>query len=142
MSGVAVIRFLLANDAAVLAKVAADNIFAGDAPIGAVLPVISVKQISGMPYLTIAMNESKYLHTERVQVTPLLKGPDASPAGDGYPGVKALLALALAACKNVHGIVNGIDVDSILPDLEGPDLSDNALSLYTQSRDFIVKFNA
>src|SRR6266853_716148 len=100
MSGVKVIRYLLTQDPAVLNAVAQDRIMAGDLPINSVLPAISIKEVSGTPHLTVAMNDAQRLHTERVQVTVHAKGPEGSPGGDGYPGIKALLKLVLAACKN------------------------------------------
>ena len=142
MSGVAVIRHLLANAAAVTAVVPAARIMAGDLPLNTALPAISVTQISGMPHNTIRINESPKLHTDRVQVTVLVKGPQGTPAGLGYPGVKALLKLVLAACPSQRGTVNGIAVENITPDMEGPDLSDDATALYSQSRDFLVRFTA
>lgn len=142
MSGVAVIRYLLANNQAVLAVVPAPKIMAGDMPLNAVLPVITVMQISSVPRNTVKMNEARVQHTDRVQVSVLLKGSDGDPAGAGYPGVRSLLKLVLAACPHTHGTVNGIDVDSILPDVEGPDLSDDATALVSGSRDFIVRWNS
>jgi hypothetical protein len=142
MSGVAVIRYLLAHDQGVLAAVAEDHIFAGDAPINLQMPALSVKEISGVPMLTIGMTDPRFMQSERVQITALVKGTEGAPAGAGYPAVKQLLALVMAACRNARGAINGVLVDSILPDLEGPDLSDETTALYTQSRDFIVKFNA
>lgn len=142
MSGVAVIRALLAGNAAVTAVVPAANIMAGDLPLNTVLPAITVMQISSVPRNTVKMNDARVQHTDRVQVSVLLKGSDASPAGSGYPGVRSLLKLVLAACPHTHGIVNSIDVDSILPDIEGPDLSVDATALYSGSRDFIVRWNS
>ena len=142
MSGVAVVRHLLANAAAVTAVVPAVRIVAGDLPLKTAMPAITITQISGMPRLTVAMTEAKRLHTDRVQVTVLVKGPQGTPAGLGYPGIRALLALVLAACPNQRGTVNGVDVDSILPDIEGPDLADMATALYSGSRDFMVKWRS
>lgn len=141
MSGVAVIRFLLANNAPVVAVVPAARIMAGELPINTTLPAISIMQVSGVPRLTHAMSETPRIHTDRVQVTVAFKSPSATPAGQGYPGVKSLLKLVLAACPNQHGTVGTVtDVDSILPDVEGPDLQDDETGLFTQSRDFIVKY--
>ena len=53
-----------------------------------------------------------------------------------------ILALVLAACPNQRGTVNGVDVDSILPDIGGPDLADMATALYSGSRDFMVKWRS
>lgn len=148
MSGVAVIRYLLANNAAVVSAlgsgppVATARIMAGDLPLNTIMPAIAITQISSVPRNTVKMNEAKVQHTDRVQVSVLVKGSQGTPAGAGYPGVRSLLKLVLAACPHTHGAVNGIDVDSILPDLEGPDLSDDATALYSGSRDFIVRWNS
>lgn len=142
MSGVAVIRYLLANATAVTAVVPATRIMAGELPLNSVLPGISIVQISSVPRNTVKMNEAKVQHTDRVQVSVLVKGTQATPAGTGYPGVKALIKLVLAACPQTRGTINGVDVDSITPDVEGPDLSDDATALYSGSRDFIVKWNS
>lgn len=140
MSGVAVIRSLISTNGPVLAVVPASRIVAGDLALNTVMPAIAVTQISGTPRNTVGMNGAKVLHTDRVQVSVLVKGPQGTPAGLGYPGVKALIRLVLVACYNQHGTINGVDVDSIIPDLEGPDLSDMATALYSGSRDFIVKY--
>lgn len=148
MSGVIVIRHLLATNAALIAALGAGppaataRIMAGDLPINTVLPAISIAQVSSMPRNTVKMNEKSVQHTDRVQVSVLVKATQASPPGSGYPGVRALLKLVLAACPHTHGMVNGIEVDSILPDIEGPDLSDEAVEFYSGSRDFIVRYNS
>lgn len=142
MSGVKVIRYLLANDGPVTAVVPATRIRAGDLPIDITLPAIAVTQISSVPRLTLRMTEPFRMHTDRVQVTVVSKGPQGDPAGDGYPGVRAVLDLLLAACPNQNGTVNGVTVDSVLPDPEGPDLQDDASAVYSGSRDFIVKWKS
>lgn len=140
MSGVAVIRYLLANAAAVTDVIPAARIMAGDLPLNTALPAIAITQISSVPYNLLKTNEANKLHTDRVQVTALFKGPEGSPTGAGYPGVVAMMRLILAACPSQRGTVNGILVDSIVPDLEGPDLQDESTALYSRSRDFIVKW--
>lgn len=142
MSGVAAVWYLLKTNPAVLAVVPVGRIMAGDLPLNSVMPAISVNQISSVPRNPVDMTGANVLHTDRVQVSVLFKGPQGTPAGTGYPGVRSLLRLVLAACPNTHGTVNGVNVDSILPDIEGPDLSDEATALYSGSRDFIVRWNA
>ncbi len=139
MSGVVIIRYLLANNAPVLAIVPAAKIMTGDVPLNTALPAIAITQISSIPHTDVSMTDAK-MHTDRVQVSVLLKGPQGSPSGLGYPGQKALLKLVLAACPNQRGTVNGVAVDAILPDIEGPDLYDDPTSLFSGSRDFIVKY--
>lgn len=142
MSGVAVIVSLLKASTAITALVPAAKIMAGDLPLNTVLPAISVTEIDAQPRLTVAMNEPNRMHTERVQVSVLFKGPQGTPAGTGYPGVYSVMKLLLAACPHTHGTVNGITVVAIQPDTEGPDLSDDATALYSRSRDFIVKWKS
>jgi hypothetical protein len=83
--------------------------------------------------LTASMVELHRLRTERVQVTVYAAN---------YASQKLLLALVRTACPNTRGTVNGVDVDSILPDGEGPDLFEQETRLYEQSRDFIVKWKS
>lgn len=132
MSGVAVIRHLLANNAALTAQVSASKIMAGPIPINTVLPAISVAQVSGVQRNMMGMNSAKYLVTDRVQVTVMAAS---------YALQKSILALIRAACPNSRGTINGVDCDSVLPDTEGPDFRDDAAAIYMQSQDFIVKFS-
>jgi len=142
VSGVQVIRSLLAGNAAVTNVVPAARIMAGDLPLGTTMPAIIITQISGVPRITLSMKDPRMQHQDRVQVSVLVKGPQGSPAGLGYPGVRSLLKLVLAACPNTKGTVGSIDCDSILPDIEGPDLANDADALYSGSRDFLVRWNS
>lgn len=140
MSGVAVITYLLLHDAAVTAVIPAARISAGPLPIKTVLPAIEVAHASGMPHLSLAMSEPGRMHRDRVQVTALFKTGEGAPQGAGYPGMAALLRLILAACPNQRGTINGIAVDSILPDIEGPDVPYPDEQIVSRSRDFIVNW--
>lgn len=130
MSGVSVVRSILANNSALIAVVPASKIFVGVVPLNTALPAIGVTQVSGEPHLTAAMTESGRLHDDRVQVTVLTKAYQTS--------ISALVAAALA---NRSGTVNGVKVDSILPRGEGPDLFDDASVTYERSRDFQVRWH-
>ncbi len=140
MSGVAVIRSLLAGNSSVIAIIPATRIMAGDLPLNTVMPAIAVTQIDSIPHNHIRILESNKLHTDRVQVSVLFKGPQGSPAGTGYVGVKAMMKLVLAACPSQYGTVNGIAVQNITPADEGPDLYDDATALHNSSRDFFVRW--
>lgn len=131
MSGVAVVRFLLANNAPVIAQVPAARIFAGTVPQGTTLPAIGVKQVSGVERLTVPMTEPLRHREDRVQVTVY--------AGT-YAAKKTILGLVRTACANTSGTVNGFAVDCILPGGEGPDFDDDVAVIYEQSRDFMVRF--
>jgi hypothetical protein len=132
MSGVIVVGYLLANNAALLAEVPAVRIKSGDLPLNTVLPAIGIKEISGNTRKTVAMTEPKKLWTDRVQVTVFAKD---------YPKKKAILKLVRAALPNTRATVNGVDCDSIIDDIVGPDFDDMAETIYQQSQDFIVKYN-
>lgn len=137
MSGVAVIRTLLAADVTLTAVVPATKIMAGDLPMNTSLPAISVKQISSVPYNAIKVNDTNKLHTDRVQVNVFVK-EDA--AGGGYPTLGAILTLVLAACPSQRGTVGGVALEAITPGHEGPDFYIDQLSAVTRSRDFIVRY--
>lgn len=132
MSGVAIVRYLLASNANLIAQVPAAKILGGAIPLGTALPAIAVTEVSGVPRLTVAMNETKRLITERVQVTVETKT---------YAAQKSILLLVLAALPLSRGTVNGFDCDSVLPDIESPDFFDADAVIYAQTVDFIVRFN-
>lgn len=131
MSGVAIIRYKLANAAALTAVVPTARIQAGVLPQGTALPCISVTQVSGVPLNYVAASSG--LHTDRVQITV-----DAA----SYPQVRQILALCRAALPYTRGTVNSIACDSIVPDIEGPDGFDDLLKSYFQSQDYIVTWSA
>lgn len=136
MSGVAVIRYLLANAATLTSDVAATKIRAGVLPIGTLPPAISVTQINSDPRLTVDMVTTGRMHTDIVRVTVLV----ADENGRGYPSLRSILAKVLAACPHTRGTVSGIKVDSILPGPEGPDIPSDQPSQLSCTRDFIVRW--
>src|SRR5690606_14353180 len=105
------------------------------------LPAISVMQISSVPYRFIRINESHTLYTDRVQITVLFKGQEGAPAGEGYPGLSALMKMIPWACRSRRGTINSVNVDSIVPQGEGPDFYSDQLSITSRSCDFIVKYD-
>lgn len=140
MSGVAIVRYLLANNAAVLALVPAARI-KPDLKVGTVLPAIEVAVISSRPeFLGVDGYSANILWTERIQVSPLVKDSAATPAGAGYAGVDTIIMAILAAVSQTRGFVNGIYCDSIVPDQGGPDLYDDVAGIHSKSQDFMVKW--
>lgn len=136
MSGVAILGYLMANDATLTAQVAAGSIIGGVIPLETDLPVIGMTSISGTPRNTVAMTGTKLI-TERVQVT-VQAGQEQS--GGPYAFVQNVLPLIRRACANRSGTVNGFTLDSILPDVVGPDFEDPDTRIVTKSQDFIVKW--
>ena len=140
MSGVAVVRYLLANNAPVIAAIPATRIKAGPLPLNTTLPAISIDRVSDVPRLTVAMTEPRMM-AERVQVSWIYNIPEVvSPASPGYPGSRAMDALILDALPNQRGVISTFTVDSILPDQAGPDLELEDGRMQQSSRDFIVRW--
>lgn len=140
MSGVRVIWSLLTHNAAMVAAVPAIRIREGDLPLGIAMPAIAVTLVNGTPSNTVAMTEPTKMHSDRVQVSVFIKGPAGTPPGAGASGLADLLELVLDACPRTHGTVAGVNVLSVIPEGEGPDLSDQPTSLYSRSRDFTVQW--
>jgi len=130
MSGVNVIRYTLANNAALIAVVPATKIMAGVLPLNIVFPAIQIRQISGTEYKTIKQTGSDLVN-ERVQVTVL---------ATTYAQQKSILALIKTALPSVRATVNSIVVDSIARDFTGPDLYNEDPVIYEQSVDYFVKY--
>ena len=130
MSGVAILRYMLANNAPLTVVVPANKIMAGVAPMNTALPVISIRQISGQEYQTIKRGTNQ-LVTERIQVTVLAAT---------YPLQKSILNLIRTALPATRGTVSSFVVDSITPDIDGPDLYNDNPIIYEQSIDFVVRF--
>ena len=133
MSGVAVIAFLLAGDAGVTGIVPAAQIFGGVIPEKTPVPALGASMISSTERHTVSMAGAKKLRSERVQV---------SIEAATYPQKKAIVELVRAACANRNGIVNGVDLDSILPLGEGPDDDDAKAQIFSGSIDFLVKWRS
>jgi hypothetical protein len=131
MSGVAAVRYLLANSAGLIAVVPATRIMASVIPQGTTLPALSVEHVSGVMRHAIAAPASGNSVIDRVQVTVM---------ATSYAQMKSILALVRAAVPNTRGTVNGVALDSILQDVEGPDIFDHELNAHFQSIDFRVFF--
>lgn len=128
MSDVRAVRYLLANNAPLNAQVPAARIIGGVLPQGIELPAISVTHVSTVrPQM---VNAASKLCVSRVQVTVM--------AGS-YATQKSVQALVRAALPRSRGSVNGVAVDSILIDTEGPDFTDEA-GLYMGSIDYRVTY--
>jgi hypothetical protein len=140
MSSVTVIVNRLKAHAPLVALVPAARIMAGELPLNTALPAIAVTLVSSLPRLTVPVPGTKVMNTDRVQVTVAAAGVQTTTAGTGYKGMKDILVLVLAACGNVSGTVGGVKVDSIRPDIEGPDFFNDAPAMALGSRDFLVRW--
>lgn len=131
MSGVAILRALLAADVRVTA-IAGSRVLAGVVPQGTALPALGVSKISANEEPTISRRTSTRLVRERVQVTSLAKT---------YPEMSRLnKAAGLGPGVYSWQIVAGFGVVSVLPWGEGPDIPPGEDGIYETSRDFMVTF--
>ena len=131
MSAVKVIRALLAAHAPVLALVPAARIVAGTVPQGTLLPAIGLTEISRVELPTVSLGQRAVQVTARVQVTV---------HASTYPEQKAVLQAARLGPGANTGTVAGVEVRSVMRDVVGPDMKDDAAEIYQQSRDFKVVF--
>lgn len=135
MSAVAIVRALLAAHAPLTALVPATKIFAGAAPQGTELPLVSVTRVYGDEISTIARRQAGKTMSVRVQVTVLTKDPGGYAAGE-----KILKAASLG--QGVHtGMVLSYHVKAVLPHGEGPDLPVGDDKIHEKSRDFMVTYS-
>lgn len=129
MSGVAIMRALLAANSSVMAIT--PRVVAGVLPQGAVVPALSVSEVSSNEERTVARNLPVKMIRERVQVTALAKD---------YATMKKLIKAASLG-PGVHtGVVLGFRVNSVLPEGVGPEIPPADDGIYEQSRDFMVTF--
>ena len=129
MTPEAAIRALLVAHAPLIAQVPATRILPGLIPLGTTLPAIAYSFISGVPTKSIDMRTQ--LVRARIQVTVQTKN---------YPSQKEIVALIKAACDAKQGTIANQHIDSVLHELDGPDLRDDDAGIFMQSVDFIVKY--
>jgi len=129
MSDVKAIRHLLANNAALTAAVPPERI-ASDLAQDVELPAIEVSHISGNYDHSIA-GDGDDVCKARVQVTVHARS---------RPSQKSIQDLVRRALPRMHGVVNGVQVESLLKDAVGPDLRDDAIGSFIGSQDFIVTY--
>lgn len=131
MSGVAIIRQLLTERAAVTAIVPAAKIFGGTVPQATILPALGVSEVGSNEQSTTARRLVTKMIRERVQVTALAKD---------YGTMKRLLKAAALGAGVHTGTVLGYRVRSILPEGTNPEIPPADDGIYEQSRDFMVTF--
>lgn len=137
MSGVAIVRALLAAHAPVASVVGLDvkgnvKVYAGVIPQNTPLPAIVVTSITESEQGTSARRLATKMIRERVQVTVLTK--------NDYPGMKNLLKAAALGPGMHTGVVLGYPVRSVQQWGVGPEIPAADDKIFEQSRDFMVTF--
>lgn len=131
MSGPRVIVALLKADAALLALVPVEGIYAGEIPQSAPLPAVAYASISTVQRPTVAGVEPMLLVDERMQITV---------AAASYPAKKAVIDAVRMACDRQRGRIAGVRVQSVRHAGVGPDLDNTETGVFTQSFDFFVTY--
>jgi hypothetical protein len=131
MSGVAILRELLAAQVQLIDLVPAARVVAGMLPQGAILPAVTVHEVGNGEEPTMARNMPNRMIRERVQVTALARD---------WAMMKRILKAADPG-RGVHtGVVKGYKVNSILTAGTGPEIPLGDDGIYEQSRDYVVTF--
>lgn len=132
MSCVAIIRALLAANAALTAAVPASQIYSGPVPNGTALPAIGVVEIV----------TTEVPHIDGTAPTTIVDGhAEITVAAADYPTLKAVLALARKACNYKSGAIAGFTVIQIRRMSNGPDFIDVASEVCFQSITFSVLYH-
>jgi hypothetical protein len=133
MSAVKAVRYLLAHNAGLTGVVPAARIAAGTLPQNTAMPAVVVSHVSTVRRNTVSGAETSQFCTGRVQV---------SVKAATYASMRQVLDLVIAALPRSRGTVNGVKVDAVMLDTEGPDFSDEESGIFMGSHDFIVTFNS
>ncbi len=132
MDGIAAVRVALTSFPPLTALVPEDDIQAGDLPIEATLPAISLGMISRAERQPLKFGGKRHV-TERVQAT--------IHAAD-LPAQKQIeTALRRAAAAHRFPAVPGIERVTIHTDGAGPDGMNETASIYRTAQDFIVTYS-
>lgn len=126
-----IVNHVLSAAGGVTALVPAVRIVSGPIALGSPLPAIGILHVTGNEHLTVSMAETKRFRWARVHVMA---------HAETYPAKLQILDAVLSALRGYHGSISGISVDSILPDIEGPDIDDPGGNQYERGQDFIVKW--
>lgn len=133
MSAEKIIFALLAAHAPLVAVVPASRIAPGPLPQGVALPAIATNLISNRARHTVSTAEARRLWISRMQCTALTAS---------YAEQKRLIRLIDDACRYKRGTIAGFTGVSVIPELEGPDMRDDATVVYMQTIDFMVTYHA
>lgn len=110
-----------------------DRIYPHALPQGCALPALVVELVTDVPQLTIDPTAGFNLNRARMQVTVL---------ASSYPDQKNVLAAVVAACNYQRGVLASVRVNSIVRAVTGPDMTDDDRTVFHQSVDFFVTYQA
>lgn len=129
-SAVKAVRALLVANPALVAVVPPDSIGTGRFKEGTQLPAVIVSHVSTNRSKVTNPDGTRFC-TSRIQATIFART---------YPGQDAVQKLVRQTLKPTRGLINGVSLDSIQPEGDGPDIRDDLADIYMGMSDFIVTF--
>ena len=134
MSGVVIVMGILKANAGVLAQVPAANMYPGDFPLDAPLPLIGVKKISGRESAQLVRAGKTIKRFERIQVTV---------AAGNYTDMNDVIwPLVRKALCDKRGTFSGHTRVSVQPDdAESPDMELEEPSIHFSTKDYWVSYD-
>ncbi len=130
MNGTAAVRALLVADSPLVALVPGERIVTGALPQDALLPAISLTDVSGVDRNVLSPGETRHV-TDRVQVTVM---------ASNYPAVVQILKLVRQAAADQMPTVAGISNVVAHTDGQGPYFRDDTAAIHMKSQDFRVSY--
>jgi len=131
MDGVAAVRSVMIAEVPLVSLVPADSIHAGDLPLNASLPAISLASISKVDRNVPSPGATRHVR-ERVQATVHARN---------YPEQKAIeRAVRRAAADRINPDVPGITNVTIHTEGAGPDFRAADASVWMSTQDFITTY--
>lgn len=131
MSGIAALRSVLVDDAALIALVPATKIVSGPAPLDTAPPFISLSSVSVVD-MNIPTPGATQFVTERVRA--------AVVAADDPELRQVFAAMKRAGGGQLYPIVTGISGVTIFTAGAGPDIVNEQAHLYQKNMDFMIRY--
>ncbi len=130
-AAVKVAVYLLTHNSNLLAAVPLAKISPGVIPGGTTLPAIAISHVSTVRKQMLSAPASEFF-ASRIQVTVM---------ASSYSNLQAVIELVRAALPRTNGAVDGVAVDSLLHEMDGPDFRDDDVGAYLATIDYVVMFN-
>lgn len=130
-AAVQAVRYLLAHNSPLTAVVAATGIMPGPLPQNTRPPAIALELVSQVRLHMVASTATEMCRA-RVQITL---------ATATYAALHDAMVLVRAALPRSRGSVDGVFIEGVLIDTEGPEFSDPDSGLYFCTLDVLVDLN-
>lgn len=121
----------LLNGAVGVTAIVGTRIYGGELMQAVEVPALCYTLVSDAPVRTLNGLAGGNLWEARIQVTAYTSE---------YLGLKTLLQAVLTALQFQGGVIGGVTVVAVLPDITGPDLRSEASLEFYGSQDFLITY--